>query len=259
MALLRHQGWSEHQSIGGADKRRIVSEAIRHREIVEKWVKQKEGEPAQPYNLRRDPDLVWQWEPATAKFALAYPVELVATKAAEFFRVVDVVCAQFKQFIENEGGWELLWNDDGSEKPERAAQNLFRGIAKHYCHANNIAIDREVDLGRGPVDFKFSRGIEFAAHLEVKKLDNGRFWHGLYAQLPTYTASDELHDGWLLGIRLKDSGVSATRVIQLPEEVAEASRESGLNLRYALVDGRPKASGSKAKRSSRRETGATTS
>jgi hypothetical protein len=236
----------------GADKRRIVSEAIRHRDVVQDWITQKESEPARPYDLRRDPDLVWRWEPATARFTLAHPVDLIATTKTEFFRVVDVVCAQFKQFIENEAGWELLWNDDGSEKPERAAQNLFRGVAKHYCRANNIAIDREVDLGRGPVDFKFSRGTESAAHLEVKKLDNGRFWHGLYTQLPTYMASDEIHDGWLLGVRLKDSGVTATRVVQLPHEVSEASRESGLNLRYALVDGRPKASASKL-RSPRRD------
>jgi hypothetical protein len=69
----------------------------------------------------------------------------------------DASPPHFRFFVEQKGGWRLLWNDnDGSEKGEEAAQLVFRGVAEADCRANCIVIDREVDLGRGPIDFKFS-------------------------------------------------------------------------------------------------------
>jgi len=83
----------------------------------------------------------------------------------------ELVIEQFKRSVEEQGGWRLLWNDGNvNEKPEEAAQLLFKGIAQSYCHANDIVIDREPNLGRGPVDFKFSNGYQRRALLEVKKL-----------------------------------------------------------------------------------------
>jgi hypothetical protein len=66
-------------------------------------------------------------------------------------------------------------------------------------------IDREVDFGRGLVDFKFSNGFVFRAHLEVKKLHNTRFWDGLAAQLPSYLSSDDVRDAWFVAVRFRSS------------------------------------------------------
>ena len=193
-----------------------------------------------------DPDLVWQWERLTLDFFKRFPVSFAEAKTEkDFFAVIEKVIQQYRQFIENEAGWRHLWNDDGSEKHEDAAQNLFRGVAKHYCNANDIAIDREVNLGRGPVDFKFSRGTRFRAHLEVKKLTSGGFWFGLTDQLPDYMRSDEVKDGWYLGIQLRNDGVSKKRPQELPRVVAQAAKDNEINLRFALVDGRPRLAASK--------------
>jgi hypothetical protein len=81
--------------------------------------------------------------------------------------VIQRLIDQFKLFIEEQSGWKLLWNDDGTDKPEEAAQLLFRGIVQYYCIANNIVIDREVEIGRGPVDIKFSNGYSVAASSNV--------------------------------------------------------------------------------------------
>jgi hypothetical protein len=140
----------------------------------------------------------------------------------------------------------LLWNTPhNEEKPELSPQLLFRGIASSYCRANNISIDREVNLGRGPVDFKFSNGYSRRAHLEVKKLHNGKFWNGLSEQLPSYLKSDEVRDGWFLAIRYRDGKSATDRIKELPGKVRTVGAMKGLNLRYALIDGRPKASASK--------------
>jgi hypothetical protein len=100
---------------------------------------------------------------------------------------IQAVVERFKHFVEEQAGWRLFWNDDRSEKPEEAAQLAFLGVARGYCEANNVVLDREVNLGRGPVDFKFSNGYEARALLEFKKLHNGRFWNGLLRQLPSYS------------------------------------------------------------------------
>ncbi len=231
-----------------ADKAEIVRQAWMNRKSVDEFIVQREKSAADPYNLEKDRDTVWRWEPITYNFSLANPLDLLPLKRAEKFdEIIEAVVQQYRQFIENEAGWEHLWNDDGTEKNERASQNLFRGIAKHYCNANDIAIDREVDLGRGPVDFKFSKGASKKVLLEVKLLHNGRFWHGLDTQLPIYAASDEADDGWLLAVQLRTGGVSKSRAVKLPTRVSKAAIDTGLNLRYGLVDGRRKLSASKAK------------
>jgi hypothetical protein len=231
----------------GVDKKKIVQEARRKPRSVDKWSEDMERSRPRPYDLDEDTDLLWKWEPVSREYTEAHPIKLqTASTQAEFFNVIDQVCEAFRHYVERDGGWELLWNEDKTEKKEPACQNLFRGIAKHYCYANNISIDREVRLGRGPVDFKFSRGRAFTAHLEVKKLDNGEFWKGLYTQLVLYMQSDEVKDGWIMGVRFRPGGVSKDRAVKLPAEVRQTGKEHNLNLRYALVDAQRKVSASKA-------------
>jgi hypothetical protein len=125
----------------------------------------------------------------------------------------------------------------GAAAPARHRQGL--------CEANGIKVDREVELGRGPVDFKFSSGYQGRALLEVKKLENGKFWNGLRAQLPSYLRSDGSRDGWLIAVRYRNAGVAKTRATGLAREVRHTGEALGLDLRYGLVDARPKKSASK--------------
>ena len=96
----------------------------------------------------------------------------------EFVAFNQARLAEFRNYVENNAGWKLLWNDNGAPKSEEAAQLLFLGVIKHYRKANNIDISREVNIGRGPVDFKVSlppggrsvsrrRVAEFAAQMRL--------------------------------------------------------------------------------------------
>jgi hypothetical protein len=152
---------------------------------------------------------------------------------------------QFRLFVEQQGGWELLWDSSGKDKPEHAAQLLFRGIAQNYCRASNISLDPEVNLGRGPVDFKFSTGYRQRVHLEIKKLHNGKFWNGLEAQLPSYMTSDEVSDGWFIAVRYRDNKSAQKRIMELEARVGKLATTKQFNLRYAVIDARPKESASK--------------
>ncbi len=230
--------------MGRVRKRDIVRIARRYPDKVAAWVRARENTAATPYDLVNDPNGVYQWAAATKQYARKHPALINATDEDEFAAVIETIIERFRHFIEQCGGWRLLWDGD-REKPEEAAQLVFFGIARAYCQANNINVDREVELGRGSVDFKFSSGFEARALLEVKKIENGRFWDGLRRQLPSYLSSDRARDGWLLAIRFRNAGVAKERAAALPVEVLRTSKELDLNLRFGIVDARPKKSASK--------------
>lgn len=163
----------------------------------------------------------------------------------DFLRVIGGVIERFRLFVEEQGGWRLLW--DGkceSEKSEKNIQVLFKGIVQRECAANGISLDAEVNLGRGPVDFKFSNGYRRRAHLEIKKLENSDFWNGLSKQLPSYMYSDRVVDGWFLGVLFRNTQANKRKTDELKYRVAETSRRNKLNLSFALIDASPKSSAS---------------
>lgn len=237
-----------YEVMGHVRKRDIVAAARRNPESVRTWTAEREGSPSSAYDFDADPLGVWQWQRAAQRFVRDSPLTISSPDDdSEFVDVIKMVIERFKHFVEQSGGWKLLWNDGNrSEKPEEAAQLLFKGIAQNYCTANNIVIDREVNLGTGLVDFKFSNGYRNRAHLEVKKLHNGRFWHGLSEQLPTYLRSDECNLGWFLVIQYRDGGVSKEWRDEGPRIVRRVALENGVVLESVDVDGRPRPSASRS-------------
>jgi hypothetical protein len=234
-----------YEVMGKVDKRTIVSTARRQMESVREWAETREGEPAEPYDLERDRKGVVQWEYAARSFTTENPLRISSPQtSSEFDAVIERVIEKFRLFVEQQRGWWLLW-DGLKEKPELAPQLIFYGIARNYCEANNIVIDPEADFGRGPVDFKFSNGYKHRAHLEVKKLHNGKFWNGLDRQLPTYMASDEVGKGWFVAIRYRDGKRWDQRERELLSRVTAAAKAHGRILKGAVIDGRPQRSASR--------------
>jgi hypothetical protein len=234
-----------YEIMGRVDKDTIVATARKNMASVRRWTEARREAPATPYDFDRDPKGVAHWEPAAAKFTKAHPLAITPPDAeAAFDTVIELIINQFRLFIEEQRGWLLLW-DGAEDKPEIAPQLVFYGIARNYCAANNIVVDPETDLGRGPVDFKFSNGYVNRAHLEVKKLHNGRFWNGLDHQLPAYMSSDEVKKGHFLVIRYRDGKQWDDRVNQLPGRVFAAAALHGRTLSAHLVDARPRSSASK--------------
>jgi hypothetical protein len=235
----------DYEVMGKVDKATIVATAREHMDSVRAWAEAREGSPAQPYDLSRDPKGVVQWETAAASFTAENPLAIAPAQTPdEFDAAIEQMIDRFRLFVEEQRGWWLLW-DGVDEKPELAPQLIFYGIARNYCSANNIVIDPETDFGRGPVDFKFSNGYVRRAHLEVKKLHNGKFWNGLDRQLPTYLASDEVQKGWFLAVRYRDGQKWDNRERELPGRVRAVADRHGRDLRGAVVDARQQQSASK--------------
>lgn len=225
------------------DKKRIIEIARAHPESVHQWVLRRENEPATPYDLPKDPKGVHRWAQATAEFAEKNPLKMKSVgNLADFIAMITDVIELWRLYIEEQGGWRLLWNDNGKEKPEEAAQLSFYGLARTYCATNNVVLDREVNLGRGPVDFKFSSGYKLRALLEMKKLHNGKFWAGFHRQLPSYMTSDRIDFGWFVAIQYRSGKPADERVMELTK--TDLGPMKG-KVNVTVVDGRPKKSASK--------------
>lgn len=229
-------------------KKEIVKAARKNPLAIREWASAlSESGAVRGYDFEADPLGVVGWQTAGATFAAAHPIQLdesIETQA-DLEQFVSEVVRLFRLFVEQQGGWKLLWNDDGSEKPEEAAQLLFLGIARPYCRLHGIELDREVNFGRGPVDFKLNAGGRCRLLIEAKKLHSGTFWNGLEKQLTSYMESDETTAGWLLAIQYREGGISKERRTELPGRVRELNAALGTRIQFRTVDATPKLSASK--------------
>jgi hypothetical protein len=154
--------------------------------------------------------------------------------AEAFTRAVERMVGEFSHFVEENSGWRLLWNDNGTSRSEAAAQLLLLGIVKHYCKANDIDISRESDIGRGPVDFKVAAGHQLRALLELKLARNSRFWDGLKKQVPAYLGAEGIQDGYFIVIAYNDSDLK--KVSGLKAIARKAAKGLSYRIRTVVVD-----------------------
>jgi hypothetical protein len=157
------------------DKQSIIDLAQRHPEFREEFVRDTEGEDPEPYDLKRDLLGRVRWYETTLAHCIGHPLTLGFATSNEFHDFVFNLITAFRLFVEDNGGWRLLWNDTGRPKSEEAAQLLFLGIVKHYCAANEVSVAKESDLGRGPSDFTFAQGHTRRTLIEAKLAKNTKF------------------------------------------------------------------------------------
>lgn len=228
-------------------KANIVLFAGRNPERVREWARaQTSRDDLKGYDFGADPLGVVQWDREPARFAAQHPLPTrTVVDVKDLVALVAEVIDRFRHFVEEQRGWSLLWNDDGTEKPEGAVQLLFLGLAQQYLRQFDVELDREVELGRGPVDFKASSGTTARLLIEVKKLNNGKFWNGLRHQLPSYLNSDRAAEGWFIAVQYRSNRSAVARLKSLPMEVAAVARKIGRSMHYSAVDARRPLSASK--------------
>lgn len=231
------------------NKTTIVEFARRNADRVRRWAREQTSRTdLHGYDFEKDPLGVVQWDKQPVEYAASNPLAPVIESPAtpeELAQLISMILDQFKHFIEEQRGWSLLWNDDRTEKPEEAVQLMFLGMAQHYLRLYDVELDREVELGRGPVDFKASRGASLKALIEIKKEHNGKFWNGLDKQLPTYLKSDGADAGWYAAVRYRNNPQSQKRMNELPARVEVAAAEAGKDIRYCSINARRPPSASK--------------
>lgn len=115
-----------------------------------------------------------------------------------------------------------------------------------YCRLHDIDVSPETNAGRGPVDFKFSRGWNARALVEIKPMDNPRFKHGVSTQLPTYQVAEQIANGYFVAIAFTDLEMDEARLRDLKRLAKGAGDSLGFRVKVVRIDARPKQSASKA-------------
>lgn len=163
------------------------------------------------------------------------------TKTQETLRTtVHSVLKEFKELVEDNNLWELLWHGTQA-RHERASQLLFFAVSNVLCAVNNVDISPETNSGGGPVDFKFSTGFRGRVLVEIK-LSKGQVVSGYQKQLERYKVAAKTEAGIFVVIDV--GGMQGKlRTIQRLQKEAEARGQTVSQIVY--VDARRQKSASK--------------
>jgi hypothetical protein len=116
----------------------------------------------------------------------------------EFYRIAGGTYAEahtrlayLKHVIEDNGGWRIFYDDDGEPfKRENDLQILYRLV----WFGTPLDIGREANDGRGPVDFKASKG-RHKTLVEMKLASNTKLEVNLKKQVEVYQISADAERG----------------------------------------------------------------
>ncbi len=96
-----------------------------------------------------------------------------------------------KDVVENKGGWRLFYVDGEPVRREKDLHILYRLT----WFATPSDISREVDDGRGPADFKISRGSLDKSIIEFKLASNPQLKRNLKKQVEIYKKASDADQG----------------------------------------------------------------
>lgn len=227
--------------------KRVLREALlKNPEALRDLISQYRKKPAEEYDFDRDPAGELIWDEIAREYTEQFPLDLNTgglITADNVHQIVTAMCKHFAKLVEANGLFTVFHDDSGKLRNERFAQLLFFGISDSYCAANDLDLNREPNAGRGPVDFKVSKGYEARVNVEVKYSGNRGLLKGFTKQLPIYDAAERTQHSIYLIIRTTESTTTINTILKLrDEQLKKGSRVPDI----ILVDGRPKPSASKS-------------
>ena len=133
-----------------------------------------------------------------------------------------------KEYIENNDGYKLFYHNGQRIKGEKDLQLLF-GLV---CHESSIFdVNREVNNGRGPVDFKISKGNADKTLVEFKLANNKKLEQNLQKQVEIYQKANKTMSSFKVIIYFtKDEN---ERVVAILNKIGLTGKEN-----IVLIDGR---------------------
>lgn len=204
-------------------------------EFIKKFNKEN---PREPYDISLDPEGIFSWYEKGIDLSRMTD-GIKEPGRGDIKEFVFNLAHSFKHAVEEQGGWKILWNDgNAGHRKEEIVQSLAGMMWRSQSQSANIDINREIETGRGPVDFKFSSGWEARALLEVKHLDSPAFLKGLQKQTLQYLKSEEAYIGLYLVIQYEESQRMEERIVEIECEIERLKRE-GRNIDAVFVNASP--------------------
>lgn len=221
-----------------AERGRAVARA--RPEIAMRYIEVIESEALLPYDVEADPKLLVGWAEAGRQAALAAASDLAQPKTEdEFMGWVKGLANEFKAAVEDTDLWKALWDDNLTKhRDEKIVQAIAGTMWVQQCKAANVDISKEPNMGRGPVDFKFSAGWTRRALIEVKFIESTRFFQGAEKQLPQYLKTEKITGGYYLCVGFTDNDFSNERLDRVRDTCNALSDQKGVKMEPIFVDAR---------------------
>ncbi len=233
------------------DAAAIADLARRRPDLANAYLAHLEETGAKPaYDLEIDPGSEYRWYDSALRMAAAVKLPEQPDEPKKFCDWVRKLLEDFAHNIGEQDGWMNLWVEDKPRK-ERYAQALLRTFVVRVCKDSDVDLTAEANAGRGPVDFKFSKGWSKRALAEVKLTNSTQYWHGLEKQTPQYMKSAQIKCGYFISIGFRDADLERERTDRVREAAKAVSIREGFTVTPIFVDARPKESASKAGRGRR--------
>jgi len=174
-----------------AEKRNAVTLTIRrHPEFLEYYIRYKEERGDEAVSISEE-RVAW------SQRLFVDQVRILASHLLQHTGFYDLVGdtltearqrAEFlKDVIENKGGWRLFYVNGEPVRREADLHILYRLT----WFATPSDISREVDNGRGPADFKASRGSRDKSIIEFKLASNSHLKRNLQKQVEIYKKASD--------------------------------------------------------------------
>ncbi len=159
-------------------------------------------------------------------------------RVGSHFEIVESILLHFKNQIENNGLFKLLYEEKGGKlKHENTVQMLLFSVAQIYCIAHNLDISPETNSGSGCVDFKISQGYNSKVNVEIKYSTNPNLEHGLHSQLKRYNLAEQTKNCFYVIIRVDEHSDKVIKILE--QSVNEAAHQ-----KVIVIDGMFKRSAS---------------
>ena len=193
-----------------------------------------------PYDVETDPRLLVGWAEAGRAAAAAWGSLIKQPKdEADFMAWVKELADEFRSAIEDTDLWKALWNDDLTRhREEKIAQAIAGSMWVQRCKAADVDVSKEPNMGRGPVDFKFSAGWQKRALIEVKYIGSTKFFQGAEKQLPQYLKTENIVGGYYLCVGFTDADFSPDRLERVRGTCKSLAKEKGVTVEPIFVDAR---------------------
>lgn len=204
-----------------------------------------EAADPRPYDVAADPDLLVGWYEAGRSSARTEVDPLTQPSEEGFHAWLGGLIDRFQHSVEHSDLWRVLWNDELTKpRNEKIVQAVAGQLWVLLCENADVDISREANVGRGPVDFKFSVGWKRRALIEVKLLKSRKLQKGAEAQLPQYMVSERISSAYYVCVGFTDADFSDGRLKLVQETCAAYERQSGYTVTPRFIDARPKESAS---------------
>jgi hypothetical protein len=161
------------------------------------------------------------------------PVGLTTDSEESFYNLMNELSDSFNHYIVHKKGHTLIKNRLG-EYSEKEVQVLFDLFTSTYLKDTDLVINREVDTGRGTVDFYISKGKSMRILIEIKLGSHSRYEHGLRYQLPVYLLSEDIKCGFFILMCYSKEIFEQSKYLH--EEAEKLSQEHKKKIYFKRID-----------------------